>query len=103
MQSHRQHDRSNLDRIGGEMGISRSGLDLRVSQELSYHRQAFPSCHRYGGEGVPQVMESGVLKACTSPNPLPEGLKVIEWCAPYCTGDNPRIVREPFNSTEHIH
>ena len=72
-----------------EMCVSRRGLDLRVAEELSDHRQVMPK-RRQRRKGVAQIVDADVLYRAGA-DALPEGLQITQWLAGQGAGDHPRI------------
>ena len=73
------------------MGISRRGLDLRVSEQLADHRQALTRGDGRGGEGVAQVVDTHVLDPGAGADALPERLEIAQRLARQGAGDDPRV------------
>lgn len=58
------------------MGIAGSCLNLRVTEELANHWQAFAAKDTIRGEGVPQIMDANVVQTGGRPNAAPWMLKI---------------------------
>lgn len=73
-----------------EMGVSRRGLNLSMTEELADHRQAPTRNHGDRREGVAQVVDADVLDF--GADALPEGLQITERLAGQGAGDRSRVV-----------
>ena len=78
-------------RLGGEVGVARRGLDLRVAQKLADHRQALTRRDSRRRKGVTQVVDTHVLEAGAGTDALPERLKVTDRLARQGADDDPRV------------
>ena len=52
----------NLDRISREVGVSGSGLHLRMAEQLADHRQPLAGGNGGRGEGMPEIVDADVLQ-----------------------------------------
>ena len=81
-----------LDRIPGEVCVTRGHLDLRVTQEFSNHREAFAEREGPTGVRMPEVMNSHVLQVGAFADAPSGALQIGEVGAQQFAGDDPGIV-----------
>ena len=61
-----------LDGVSGEMGVSGGRLDLRVSEQFSYHGQALAERQRAGSERLTDVVNVYVVQSGLDEDALPD-------------------------------
>jgi len=91
LQTLRHRIRRHPHRLGGEVGVARRGLDLRVAEELADHRQALTRGDGRGCEGMAQVVDAHILHPGAGADALPEGLQIAQSLARQRTGDDPWV------------
>ena len=74
------------------MGVAGGRLDLRVSQQFSYHGQALAERQRAGSERMAEVVNSHPVESGAGSDTPPGVLQVGEVQARLAARDHPRIV-----------
>ena len=77
-------------------------LNLRMSEQLSDHRQSLTRRNGNRCERVPQVMDADVLETGAGSDTLPEWLEVGEPSIRFRSHDHPRVLLDAFNLFQNL-
>ena len=80
---------SDFHRVPGKVGVPRGRLYLRVTEELTDHRQALPEGERPRGEAVSQVMQADVFEPGLLADDLPRCVQRAQAGAGHAAGKHP--------------